>query len=127
MKLKSRLLSLKIAAMAAIVSFGLWAHAEPPRQELAHAYWLLKTANADYAGHRAAAMHAVEAAGKKLGLELRGDFPEGERQWKSDAQLTEAKRLLRDARDKMEDADRTRVADHLERAVKEIDAALNHR
>lgn len=127
MKRTLRLLSIKLAVVAAVLSFGVWAHAEPARQELAHAYWLLKTADHDYGGHRVNAMHAIENAGKTLGIELRGDLPERERQWKSDAQMTEALRLVRDARDKMEDADRHRVADHLERAVKELDAALNHR
>lgn len=127
MKRKIHLLSLKIAVVAAILSFGLWAHAEPPRQELTHAYWLLKTADHDYAGHRIAAMHAIEAAGKGLGLELRGDLKDRERQWKSDEQLTEAARLLRDARDKMEEADRKRIAEHLEKAVREVDEALKHR
>ena len=127
MKRTKRILCLQIAAVAAILSFGLQAHAEPPRDELAHAYYLLKTANADYHGHRANALHAVENAGKDLGMELKGGIPEKERQWKSDAQLQEALRLLRDARDKMEDHDRKRVADRLEHAIKEVDAALNTR
>jgi hypothetical protein len=124
MKRTSRLLFLQIGAAAAILSFGVRAFAEPPRDELVHAYWLLKTAKADYNGHRAEALHAVENAGKDLGMELKGGVPERERQWKSDAQLEEAGRLLRDARDKMEEHDRKRVADRLEHAIKEVDAAL---
>lgn len=127
MKRTSRLLYLKIAAAVALLSFGVSAHAEPPRDELAHAYYLLKTANADYKGHRANALHAVENAGKDLGMELKGGLPEKERQWKSDAQLEEASRLLRDVRDKMEDHDRQRVADRVERAIQEIDKALKNR
>jgi hypothetical protein len=38
--------------------------------------------------------------------------------------MSEAQRLLRDARDKLETSDRTRVARHLEVAIKEVDAAL---
>jgi len=124
MKRTTRLLYLQIIAVAAVFSFGLRAFAEPPRDELVHAYWLLKTANADYHGHRAEALHAVEAAGKGLGMKLEGGLPERERQWKSDAQLQEAGRLLRDARDKLEEHDRQKVADHVEHAIKEVDAAL---
>lgn len=127
MKLTKRLLCLQIAAVAAVLSFGVRAYAEPPREELVHAYFLLKTADADYHGHRANALHAVENAGKELGLELKGGIPERERQWKSDAQMQEAARLLRDARDTMESHDRQKVADRLERAIKEVDAALRVR
>ena len=125
MKRTSRLL--KIAAVVALCSFGLSAFAEPPRDELAHAYALVKTANKDYAGHRKEALHWIEEAGKNLGVELKGGVPEKERQWKSDAQLQEAQRLLRDARDKMEDRDRQHVAKQLERAMNELDKALNAR
>ena len=118
---------MQIAAIAAVLSFGVRAFAEPPREELVHAYLLLKTANADYHGHRANALHAVEVAGKELGMKLEGGVPEKERQWKSDAQLQEAGRLLRDARDKMEENDRKRVAQHLERAIKEVDDGLRMR
>jgi hypothetical protein len=70
-------------------------------------------------------MEAVEAAGHDLGLELGGDLPDRERQWKSDDQLIEARRLLRDSRDKLEAHDRDRVASHVEKAIKEINAALD--
>jgi hypothetical protein len=124
MKLTSRLYT-QLAAIALILSFGFSASAEPPRDELVHAFHLLKKADHDYDGHRVKAMEAVEAAGRELGLELGGDLPDRERQWKSDDQLIEARRLLREARDKLEDRDRDRVAAHVERAIKEIDTALN--
>lgn len=127
MKRTSRLLMLQLAALVALFSFGVRAYAEPPRDEVAHAYWLLKSADRDYAGHRAEALHAVEAVGRDLGLDLKGELPRGERQWKSDAQLREAGRLLRDARDKLEDRDRRRAADRLDHAIREIDTALNVR
>jgi hypothetical protein len=123
MKLTSRLY-LQIAAIAMILSFGISAYAEPPRDELVHAFHLLKKADHDYDGHRVKAMEAVEAAGRDLGLELGGDLPDRERQWKSDDQLIEARRLLREARDKLEARDRDRVAAHVEKAIKEINAAL---
>ena len=124
---QTKYLFLKIAAVAAILSFGLQAHAETAREELAHAYYLVKTANADYAGHRGAALHSIEAAGRDLGMKLEGGVPEKERQWKSDDQMREASRLLRDARDKMEEHDRTKVADRIENAIKDIDMALKKR
>jgi hypothetical protein len=124
MKRKSRLTYLKIAAVVAALSIGVSAYAETPREELVHAYWLLRTSNQDYKGHRGAALHAVEAAGHELGLQLKGGVPEREQQWKSDDQLKEAQRLLRDARDKLEEHDRTRVAEHVDNAVRDIDAAL---
>jgi hypothetical protein len=124
MKITSRFY-LQLAAIAVILSFGISAYAEPPRDELVHAYHLLKKADHDYDGHRVKAMAEVEAAGKDLGLELGGDLPDKERQWKSDDQLIEARRLLRDARDKLEARDRDRVAAHVEKAIKEINDALS--
>jgi hypothetical protein len=122
---KTSRLFVQMAAIALILSFGFSAYAEPPRDELIHAYHLLKKADHDYDGHREKAMEAVKAAGNDLGLELGGDLPDRERQWKSDDQLIEARRLLRDARDKLEAHDRDRVADHVEKAIKEINAALD--
>jgi hypothetical protein len=124
MKIKSRKLYMQIGAMVLAMTFGLSAYAETPREELVHAYRLLQTANHDYAGHRVAAMSEVQAATRELGLEVKGDIESHEREWKSDQQLTEARRLLRDSRDKLEKRDRERTAEHVDRAMKEIDAAL---
>jgi hypothetical protein len=114
-------------AIVLALSFGVRAYAETPREELAHAYILLKLANADYAGHRVKAMKELETAGKDLGLSLEGRGSEHERQLKSDEQVAEARRLLREARDKLEARDRDRAAAHLEKAIAEIDAALKVR
>ena len=115
----------KMAAVAVALSFGARAaYAETPREELVHAYRLIKKADADYDGHRVLALKQVEIAGKKLGLDLEGDAPEHERQWKSDAKLTEARRLLREARDKLEDKDRDRAAASVDKAIKQLDIAL---
>lgn len=114
----------QIGAIALAMIFGMRAYAETPREELVHAFRLLKTANHDYAGHRVKAMGEIEIAGKDLGLELGGDLPERERQWKSDAQLVEARRLLRESRNKLEKRDRDRVAEHVDMAIKEVDEAL---
>ena len=55
---------------ALALTFGIRAYAEPPRDELAHAYVLLKLAKSDYKGIAAAALHGeLEAAGHELGLE----------------------------------------------------------
>ena len=127
MKLSSRSRYIQIVAIVLALSFGVRAYAETPREELAHAYILLKLANADYAGHRAKAMKELETAGKDLGLSLEGRGSEHERQLKSDEQVAEARRLLREARDKLEARDRDRAAAHLEKAIVEIDAALKVR
>ena len=127
MKLSSRSRYIQIVAIVLALSFGVRAYAETPREELAHAYILLKLANADYAGHRAKAMKELETAGKDLVLSLEGRGSEHERQLKSDEQVAEARRLLREARDKLEARDRDRAAAHLEKAIVEIDAALKVR
>jgi hypothetical protein len=124
MKRTLRLSCLRIAAIAAVLSFGLCAYAGGPRQELAHAYHLLKKADHDYAGHREKAMNEVQAAGQALGLDLKGDLDDNERQWKSDQQLREARRLLHGASEKLERRDRDLVAAHVDVAIKEIDTAL---
>lgn len=110
--------------IALAFSFGIRAQAESARDELIHAYHLLKRADGDYAGHRVEAMHQVEAAGKDIGLALDGDAPGGEQQWKSDRKLREARRLLHDARNRLEDRDRDRAAAHVDGAIHEIDMAL---
>lgn len=127
MQSSSRSRYIQIVAIVLALSFGVRAYAETPREELAHAYILLKLANADYAGHRVKAMKELETAGKDLGLSLEGRGSEHERQLKSDEQVAEARRLLREARDKLEARDRDRAAAHLEKAIAEIDAALKVR
>jgi len=124
MKTSSRSLCLQIVAIVIALSFGLRAYAETPREEVVHAYILLKHADHDYDGHREKAMAEVSAAGRDLGLKLEGEGVEHERQWKSDEKMAEARRLLREARDKLEARDRDRVADRLEKAIKEIDVSL---
>src|SRR5215469_12043255 len=127
MKTTSRSLYSKIAAIAVVLCFGLAAYAESPREELAHAYYLLKSANADYGGHRAKALHELGSAGEELHMELKGGVPEGERQWHSDKQLEEARRLIADVNERMEERDRQHISHHLEASMKEIDLALRKR
>jgi hypothetical protein len=124
MKLTSRLLYLQILAIGVALSFATRVYAEPPGQELVHAYVLLKHANHNYEGHRARALEHVEAAGKALDLNLEGDVNNHERQWKSDQMLAEARHLLFHAREKFERHDRDRAATHVDRAIEEIDRAI---
>ena len=124
MKESFKLSYLKLAAVGLALSLGVSAYAETPREEIAHAYVLLKHAKADYDGHRGKAMKELEIVGESLGLKLEGHGSEHESQWKSDEQVAEARRLLREARDKLEARDRDRAAAHVEKAIKETDAAL---
>ncbi len=124
MKHSSRSLYLQISAIALAWSFGAIAHAETPREEVVHAYVLLAHANSDYAGHKAVAMKELHAVGLQLGLKLEGSVVEKEKQWKSDEKLAEAQRLLKDAREKLEEADRDRVSERVDKAIKELDVAL---
>ncbi len=124
MKIFPRILLSRIAVVAFVMCLSLNLRAEHPREELIHAFRLLKTADHDYAGHRIKAMRQIETAGAELGLVLRGDLIVGERQWKSDAQLAEARRLLVHARDQLEARDRDRVAARLQIAIEEINLAL---
>jgi hypothetical protein len=119
-----RLLCLQILVPVLVLAFGLRAYAEPPREELAHAYVLLKLANNNYGGHKAAALQELETAGHDLGLDLKGRGSEHERQLKSDQLVAESSRMLREARDKLEARDREHVAAHLEKAIHELNEAL---
>jgi hypothetical protein len=124
MKRISRILPLQILGVAVALSFAARVYAEPPREELVHAYFLLKHANHNYEGHRMKAMEHVEAAGKALNLKLEGDAKGEERQWKSDQMLAEARHLLYHARGAFEAQDRDRAAAHLDKAINEIDRAI---
>src|SRR5690348_7886234 len=114
---KNRSLILKIAAFVVALSFGISAYAEPPREEIAHAYVLLKLAKHDYGGHKAEAIHQLEVAGRALGLDLHREGSAHERQMRSDELVSEAGRLAHDAEEKLEARDRQRVADHLDKAT----------
>lgn len=115
---------LQILAVSVALSFAARVYAEPPREELIHAYILLKHANHDYEGHRAKAMEHVEAAGKALKLKLEGETNEHERQFKSDQMMAEARQLLFHTRDTFAAEDRPRAATHVDKAIEEIDRAL---
>ena len=61
---------------------------------LHRAYHILATGDHDYHGHRAHAMHQIEAAAKLLGLDLSGDLKDHEKQALSDDKLREASGLI---------------------------------
>lgn len=91
--------SAKLVALTAVLAYGANLHATtaPTAQAMAaplagqnefqpmafsdsaeagmlhKAYHILATGDHDYKGHRVQAMHAVENAGKLLGLDLKGD------------------------------------------------------
>ena len=112
---------------AGVLLLGTQAYADSPREDIVHAYVLLKMANNDYAGHRGNAIKELEKAGQELGLDLHGHGQEHERQMQSDAQMAEAGRILREARDRLDAHDREHAAAHVDRAMREIDRALHIR
>jgi hypothetical protein len=106
------------------MSFGARAYAESAREEIVHAFILLKHANHDYGGHRAKAIEHVQAAGRAMNLKLEGGPSERERKWESDQSLAEARTLLVHARGAFEADDRELAAKHVDRAIEEIDGGL---
>jgi hypothetical protein len=96
---------------------------EEKRHKLRHAYWLLEQADSDYHGHRAKAMAEIKKAGEIIGLDLHGEGYGGEHQKWSDARLREARQLLIDIVDKSHQ----REHEHIWKAIKELDRALEVR
>ena len=112
--------SMVVAAL--VLLFGLRLLAAPvlPGPLLIQAYTTLEQADHDYKGHRLAAMKQVEAAGKLVGVNVRGDGKGHEPQGVSDAQLRTAQSLLEQAR-----AGLTGVAlRHVNQAIAQISTAL---
>jgi hypothetical protein len=107
-----------------MLGFGSQAYAATAREDLVHAYVLLKMANSDYGGHRGVALKQLEDAGHDMGLDLKGRGTEHERQMKSDEQVAEAGRILRDVRNRLEARDREHAAARVDRAIEEINKAL---
>jgi hypothetical protein len=106
------------------LSFGAHVYAESARDEIIHAFVLLKHANHDYNGHRTKAIEHVQAAGRALNLKLEGGASERERKWESDQSLAEARNLLFHARSAFEAHDRELAVKHVDRAIEEIDSGL---
>jgi len=94
---------------------------------LRRAYRILATGDHDYKGHRARAMHAVEAAGKLLDMDLAGDLKDRTPQPLSDDKLREAQGLITEVLGAAEVKDQKRITRHLKEAVNQINTALSVR
>ena len=92
---------------------------------LHRAYRILATGDHDYKGHRVKAMRAVEAAAKLLGLELKGDAKDHEKQALSDDKLREASGLISNVLASAAVKDQKRITRHLNEAVGQINTALS--
>jgi hypothetical protein len=92
---------------------------------LHRAYAILATGDHDYKGHRVKAMHAVEAAAKLLGVDLKGDAKDKQPQPLSDEKLREARGLIGQVMESAAVKDQKKVTKHLNEAFKEIDTALS--
>ncbi len=94
---------------------------------LRQAYRTLATGDHDYDGHRVRAMHAVEAAGKLLGLDLAGDLKDRTPQALSDDKLREAQGLITQVLGSSEVKGQKRVVRHLNLAISQLNTALKIR
>ncbi|HWD19928.1 MAG TPA: hypothetical protein VHB20_11685 [Verrucomicrobiae bacterium] len=124
MKTTNYLRGLQVGIIALGLTFGLNARADTARDEVRHAYTLLKAAHDDYHGHKDMAVAELKQAGARLGLDLEGGHWEHEGQLKSDEQLVHARTLLKEARNKLEGHDRELAASQVEAAIKQIDLSL---
>ena len=86
-----------IACWVLLFGLNLLAGPAPSGDLLRQAYTTLERADHDYKGHRIKAMKHIEAAGKYLGVAVRGDGKGHEAQGESDAQLRTAQGLLQQA------------------------------
>jgi hypothetical protein len=91
---------------------------------LTRAYLILATGDHDYKGHRVKAMHQIEAAGKLLGMDLRGDARDRQPQVLSDDKLREARRLLETVLGAAEVKDQPRISKHITEAINQLNDAL---
>jgi hypothetical protein len=110
--------------LAVAMLFGSEAYAASPRDDIVTAYFLVRSANNDYSGHRKKALKELEVVGHELGLDLNAKGQNKQPQMQSDAKMSQAFQILRVARDKLDRRDREHQAGHLENAIHEIDLAL---
>jgi hypothetical protein len=90
---------------------------------LPEAYHLLKSADHDYKGHRARAMHQIEAAARLLGMRIAGGGKGHEAQGTSDSQLRSAQSLLNQAAGNL--AGQPLL--HIQEAIRQLSIALSIR
>jgi hypothetical protein len=143
--------STKLVALAAILSYGVNLHAvtlttaqalsvsvagqnqfqpmafsdSAEAGMLRNAYIILATGDHDYKGHRVRAMHAVEAAGKLLNMDLSGDVKNRQPQVLSDDKLREASGLLSSVLGSSEVKGQARITKRINEAINQIDMALS--
>jgi hypothetical protein len=94
---------------------------------LSSAYLILATGDHDYKGQRVKAMHQIEAAGKLLGMDLRGDARGRQPQALSDGKLREARGLLETVLGAAEVRSQPRISKHITEAINHINVALSIR
>jgi hypothetical protein len=112
---------LAVVCLAVSLGYNLLANPTPSAALLVQAYTTLEHANHDYKGHRVAAMKQIEAAGKLLGVKVRGDGKGHEKQGLSDAQLRTAQGLLQQARPGLSG----KALKHVDKAMQELSIALS--
>jgi hypothetical protein len=93
------------------------------RKKLRRAYWILEQADHNYGGHKAAAILQIKKAGEIMGMNLHGEGYGGEKQPWSDERLREAHTLLREIVSESGGEEH----EHIRRAIKELDKALEVR
>lgn len=93
--------------------------------QLRQAYLTLAMADHDYKGHRVRAMHAVEAACDILGYNIRDEGKGKQPQPTSDAEMKQAQQIIQTVQTQASSNNQTHVANHLARAVNEINLALS--
>jgi len=122
--MNTRFLRSTTRALALILFLSLGASLHAGSGDLlTQAYATLSRADHDYRGHRAAAMAHVEAAGKALGINVRGDGRGHEKQGVSDDQLRAAQGLLEQAKAGL----RGKPLRQVNRAIAQINTALSIR
>jgi hypothetical protein len=111
-----------LAVVCSALSFGPRLMGRPAASAdlLAQAYITLERADHDYQGHRVAAMKQVAAAGKLLGVTIRGEGKGHEKQGLSDDQLRKAQALLQEARSGLNG----KALKHVNKAIQQISIAL---
>lgn len=114
-------LCISLVCMFLVGTTRLFAAVATPGQLLQQAYTTLEMADHDYKGHRAAAMKQIEAAGKLVGVNVRGDGKGHEKQGVSDAQLRTAESLLNQAKSGLSG----KALAHVNHALKQLSIALS--
>jgi hypothetical protein len=109
-----------VACLAIFFSLNLFAAPSGPGDLLTQAYVTLSVADHDYKGHRIEAMKQIEAAGKILGMNVRGDGKGHEKQGTSDEQLRTAQGLLQQASSGLSG----KALKHVNNAINQISTAL---